>query len=69
MDAAVLPDPLEPPKRPKKEGPYIQTWLPHRVWQYRELIRHHTIRALLRRIPKHVRRIISEHHFRDYTYR
>lgn len=69
MDAMNIPVPPEEPRKPRKEAKCIQTWLPHRVWQYRELIRHHTIRALLRRIPKHVRRIISEHHFRDYTYR
>lgn len=66
MDAVVDP---EPPRKPKREGPYIVTRLPHRVWQYRELIRHHTLRALMRRVPRHVRRLIVEHHFRDYTYR
>jgi hypothetical protein len=67
MDAMTMPP--DEPRKPRREGPAFHTWLPFRVWQYRELIRHHTLRALIRRIPKHVHRIIVEHHFRDYTYR
>ena len=43
-------------------------FLPHMLWQYKELMRHHSFRALLRRILN-IQRLKTEHHFRDYTYR